>query len=52
MEVGAGIPYATFLRAIGPSRGKPRSCSRRAAPRHGRYGDNPTGCSTIHFKWC
>ena len=42
MEVGAGTFHtATFLRALGPEPWRRPTCSRRAGPKDGRYGENP-----------
>ena len=48
MEVGAGTFHpATTLRALGPSRGMPPTCSLRAGPRTAVTARIPTGCSII-----
>ena len=54
MEVGAGTSHtATFLRAIGPSPGRPPTCSPAAVPRTAATARTPTACSTTtSTRWC
>jgi glycyl-tRNA synthetase alpha chain len=53
MEVGAGTFHpATFLRAIGPEPWSAAYVQPSRRPTDGRYGENPTACSTTtSFRW-
>src|SRR5665811_1696505 len=48
MEVGAGTFHpATTLRALGPKPWNAAYVQPSRRPKDGRYGETPTGCSTI-----
>ena len=48
IEVGAGTLHpATVLRALGPKEWKAAYVQPSRRPADGRFGETPTGCSTI-----